>query len=238
MFFKNLGRYQKRAKVGGPLLSVEASGTVAQTLTFLRSRGNNVVRARVIPTNPQTMAQSQARIVLSFNGEASKRINLNQVGKADSATMTPKEYLISIQTTTGTWVSAFVQRGFPDGRVTFEADIAAYAALTEQEKTAWTTWNTALPNSFGVIVAPAGGAPNVEAPAAAFLFARGMARAGYITPVPAGTPPTWDNTLRALSREELAEQKKNPDGVSMADKIAQATKEAIAGVKAKAPKPA
>ena len=238
MIFNKHSKYRKMAKVGGPLLSVEASGTVARTLTFLRSRGNNVVRARVIPTNPQTMPQSQARIVLSFNGEASKRINLNQVGKADSATMTPKEYLISIQTTTGTWVSAFVQRGFPDGRVTFEADIAAYAALTEQEKTAWTTWNTALPNSFGVIVAPAGGAANVEAPAAAFLFARGMARAGYITPVPAGTPPTWDNTLRAMSKEELAEQKKNPDGVSMADKIAQATKEAIAGVKQAKPKPA
>ena len=220
------------ARVEGPLQSFTASGTIAGVATFLRSRGQNVVRGRVIPKNPQSMNQSLARIVLSFNGAASSRMNLNQVGKADGNAMTPKEYYQSIQTTRGTWVSEFMARGFPDGRTTFAADQAAWADLEAGEMTAWVTWNNAFSNPFAVVVAPPGGATNVVAGAAAFTWARALARGGYISTLPTTTPPTWDNTLKGMSKADLLEQKMSPGGVSPAARLEQAIKEARAEVAA------
>ena len=232
MFRSTARQFKKEAKAEGPLQSLGASGTIGGTLTFGRSRGFNFVRARVTPRNPQSAKQSAARIVLSFNGAASSRMNLNQVGKRDGATMTPKEYYESIQSTMGTWVSEFMRRGFPDGTITFAADQAAWSALEAGEMTAWNTWNDAFANSFAVVVAPPGGAANVVAGAAAFTWARALARGGYIPTVPTTTPPTWDNTLKAMTRDEVARMKKYPDGVLPEAALAQAIKEAQAEVAA------
>jgi hypothetical protein len=49
------------AKVSGPLLSMDASGTVANAFTFSKWKGRNYVRQRVIPSNPQTAAQTAVR---------------------------------------------------------------------------------------------------------------------------------------------------------------------------------
>ena len=49
------------AKVTGPLLSLDASGTVADVLTFSRWKGRNYVRQRVIPSNPNTPDQIAIR---------------------------------------------------------------------------------------------------------------------------------------------------------------------------------
>ena len=49
------------AKTVGPLMSLDASGTVAGTITFSKWKGRNYVRQRVIPANPQTTAQTGVR---------------------------------------------------------------------------------------------------------------------------------------------------------------------------------
>ena len=49
------------AKVTGPLLSLSASGTVADTMTFLRWKGRAYVRQRVIPTYTNTTLQVNVR---------------------------------------------------------------------------------------------------------------------------------------------------------------------------------
>ena len=49
------------AKVTGPLLSLDASGSVASTLTFSRWKGRNYVRQRVIPTYTNTATQKAVR---------------------------------------------------------------------------------------------------------------------------------------------------------------------------------
>jgi hypothetical protein len=49
------------AKVTGPLLSLDASGSVASTITFSRWKGVNYVRQRVIPTYSNTFKQSAIR---------------------------------------------------------------------------------------------------------------------------------------------------------------------------------
>lgn len=53
------------AKVTGPLLSLDASGTIASTMTFSRWKGINYVRQRVIPTYTNTAEQQAVRDIVS-----------------------------------------------------------------------------------------------------------------------------------------------------------------------------
>jgi hypothetical protein len=53
------------AKVTGPLLSLDASGTVASTITFSRWKGINYVRQRVIPTYSNTFKQVAIRSLMT-----------------------------------------------------------------------------------------------------------------------------------------------------------------------------
>lgn len=63
------------ARVKGPLFSIDASGSVANTITFSKWKGRNYVRQHVIPQNPQSATQVNVRtawdlLVVSFQGEA------------------------------------------------------------------------------------------------------------------------------------------------------------------------
>ena len=49
------------AKVTGPLLSIDASGKIGDSIVFTRWRGTKVVRQYVIPANPNTAAQQVQR---------------------------------------------------------------------------------------------------------------------------------------------------------------------------------
>lgn len=53
------------AKVTGPLLSLSASGTVADTMTFSRWKGRAYVRQRVIPTYSNTTGQAKIRDLMT-----------------------------------------------------------------------------------------------------------------------------------------------------------------------------
>jgi len=52
------------AKVTGPLLSLDASGSVAGAMTFSRWKGVNYVRQRVIPTYKNTTLQGKIRKII------------------------------------------------------------------------------------------------------------------------------------------------------------------------------
>lgn len=53
------------AKVTGPLLSLDASGSIASTMVFSRWKGINYVRQRVIPTYTNTALQITVRALMS-----------------------------------------------------------------------------------------------------------------------------------------------------------------------------
>ena len=53
-------------KVNGPLMSLDASGTLADTITFSKWKGRNYVRERVIPSNPKSGAQVGRRSMFKF----------------------------------------------------------------------------------------------------------------------------------------------------------------------------
>ncbi|MDD3530473.1 MAG: hypothetical protein PHS77_11405 [Gallionellaceae bacterium] len=57
-------------KVNGPMLSFDASGTIAKTATFSKWKGRNYVRQRVIPANPKSDLQVSVRAALKFLAQA------------------------------------------------------------------------------------------------------------------------------------------------------------------------
>lgn len=52
-------------RVTGPFLSLDARGTLADTLTGSYWRGINYIRTRVVPHNPQTAGQTAIRTVMT-----------------------------------------------------------------------------------------------------------------------------------------------------------------------------
>lgn len=58
------------AKVSAPFLSLDASGTVASTLTASKWKGRNYMRLRIIPANPRTAGQLDVRSILGTIAKA------------------------------------------------------------------------------------------------------------------------------------------------------------------------
>ncbi len=66
-------------KVTGPFLSLDARGTLADTLTGSFWRGINYIRTRVVPNNPRSTKQVEIREVLT-DGVSRWKFNLLPAG--------------------------------------------------------------------------------------------------------------------------------------------------------------
>lgn len=53
-------------KVNAPMLSLDASGTIADSMVFSKWKGRNYVRTRVIPSNPRSGKQTGIRAIIAF----------------------------------------------------------------------------------------------------------------------------------------------------------------------------
>lgn len=62
------------AKIKGPLLSLSATGTVADTTTFAKWKGIPYVRQKVNPANPRTTAQVATRSVFGTAAKSWRRV--------------------------------------------------------------------------------------------------------------------------------------------------------------------
>lgn len=58
------------ARTVGPLMSLDASGSVAGTLTYSRWKGRSYVRQLVTPSNPRSVLQVSTRAVMKFLSQA------------------------------------------------------------------------------------------------------------------------------------------------------------------------
>jgi hypothetical protein len=68
-------------KVHGPMMSLDASGTLANAVTYSKWKGRNYVRERVIPSNPKTGPQVGRRAMFTFLSQY-----WQYLGAADKAT--------------------------------------------------------------------------------------------------------------------------------------------------------
>lgn len=68
-------------KVHGPMMSLDATGTLGKAVTFAKWKGRNYVRERVIPSNPKSGGQVGRRAMFTFLSQA-----WNALSDADKAT--------------------------------------------------------------------------------------------------------------------------------------------------------
>ena len=64
------------ARLTAPLLSLDASGSIAKSLVFARWKGISYARVHVIPANPNTTKQQEVRGIFSTLAEMWKRMPL------------------------------------------------------------------------------------------------------------------------------------------------------------------
>ena len=62
------------AKVTGPFMSIDASGTFADVLTASKWKGRSYMRQRVIPANPETSGQKAVRSILGTLAKACRAV--------------------------------------------------------------------------------------------------------------------------------------------------------------------
>lgn len=110
------------AKVDGPLFSLEARGKLGDAIVFFPWKGRHVVRQHVIPVNPQSSAQGDARLALGAIGRA-----CSAVSPANDYAMYVKDYMQDGQTWISTVVSWIIQNVLADG-TDFDTEHGVYAA--------------------------------------------------------------------------------------------------------------
>lgn len=103
------------AKVTGPLMSVSASGKVADSLVFFPWKGYNVVRRWLVPVNPESGGQGDVRLVLGGLGRATRCVEAASAYYVDA---------VSVADPRQTWVSSFVAYIIAN----YMADATAYEA--------------------------------------------------------------------------------------------------------------
>lgn len=179
------------ARVTGPLMSMEASGTIGKTLTFANWVGRQYVRRWTRPSNPQTADQMDQRNAFSVIG-----VGVSQANKClqvNSSTTKTDEQAIRDKTPSGMRWNGYIQKVLTgSGAAGYKAAKLAWDALSH--KAAWET--TAAGLTPPVQSAPQyqeGGASDVAATPGEVLFIMnyGLYLIGARTTAPDSTPPTY-----------------------------------------------
>ena len=179
------------ARVTGPLMSMEASGTIGKTLTFANWVGRQYVRRWTRPANPQTASQMGQRNAFSVIGvgvsQANKCLRIN------STTNKTDEQAFRDKTPSGMRWNGYIQKvltasggaGYFDART-------AWNRLPDQSQ--WeVTANGLVPPVQSAPQYLEGGATDTAATPGQVLFIMnyGLYLIGARTTAPNATPPAY-----------------------------------------------
>ena len=179
------------ARVTGPLMSMEASGTIGKTLTFANWVGRQYVRRWTRPSNPQTADQMEQRNAFSVIG-----VGVSQANKClqvNSSTTATDEQAFRDKTPSGMRWNGYIQKVLTgSGAAGYKAAKLAWDALGGGSS--WET--TAAGLTPPVQSAPQyqeGGASDVAATPGEVLFIMnyGLYLIGASSAAPTDTPPTY-----------------------------------------------
>ena len=179
------------ARVTGPLMSMEASGTIGKTLTFANWVGRQYVRRWTRPANPQTADQMEQRNAFSVIG-----VGVSQANKClqvNSATTMTDEAAFRDKTPSGMRWNGYIQKVLTgSGAAGYKAAKLAWDALGGGSS--WET--TAAGLTPPVQSAPQyleGGATDTAATPGEVLFIMnyGLYLIGARATAPDSTPPTY-----------------------------------------------
>lgn len=181
------------AKVTGPLMSLEASGTIGNALTFSRWVGRPYVRRYTVPSNPQTLDQEVHRNRFSVIGIITTWASRNQ--QTFGANVLDDQALIKAKTPADQRWNGYLLRVMTSGNgAQYEAAKALWEGANLSAQPAWET--AALALTPPMPSAPQRGVGGVSAPAATpgfllFLLHWGMYQLGIQSAAPDATPPVY-----------------------------------------------
>lgn len=106
-------------------MSLDASGTVADTITFSKWKGRNYTRQRIIPSNPNTSGQQAVRSVI---GTLAKACHAVLTSYADSMSVGSPFFTAARDGAPSgqSWISWLQKVMYP----LFSAEVSAYAGLS------------------------------------------------------------------------------------------------------------
>jgi hypothetical protein len=181
------------AKVTGPLMSMEASGTFGKTLTFGNRLGSNVVRKRVVPSNPRNAGQTAARNMQRVAAAIQANVNM-ETYKGAGRLVTDKAAIAAITPSGMRWNSYLVKAIIGTGQVNYDAATAAWGVISGSHA-AWENAGSTTKHQAFVSVAQKVAVTNADDTAITpgELFFR-LVYALYtlgIGAAPTGTPPNY-----------------------------------------------
>ncbi len=142
-------------KVNGPMMSLAASGTLADTITFSNWKGRAYVRERVIPSNPKSGAQVGRRAMFKFLTQ-----NWAGVGAADQASwqdladeIVASPFNAYLKSNMENWHNFLAPtQPTPAVRTNTPSDNALTAAAWEENRIKLTLAGTALGDAWGMTI--------------------------------------------------------------------------------------
>lgn len=181
------------AKVTGPLMSLEASGTIGDALTFSRWVGRPYVRRYSVPGNPQTMMQETHRNRFSAMGTiATWATRNNQIFDTNTDDV---QKLIKSKTPSDQRWNGFLLRVMTSGNgAQFNACQNAWHTITSADQTRWESTATSLtPPMPSAAQRGAGGVSIASATPGFLLFALHWAlfQMGLQPAAPGSAPPIY-----------------------------------------------
>ena len=172
-------------------MSMQASGTFANTLTFGTWKGRQVVRQRVTPSNPRSIGQEGARNKMRLTAIAQRFANLTLLKRAGELT-TDKEELITKAPSGQAWNGFLTKSIIGIAGANFATAQAAWALLSGAQKTAYdTAAATLVPAIPAVVQTGEAGVPAVSLSAgnAYFVYLYGLYFATVADAPPAAAGP-------------------------------------------------
>lgn len=181
------------AKVTGPLMSLEASGTIGNALTFSRWVGRPYVRRYTVPGNPQTLNQETHRNRFSAVGTITTwGTRNNQTYDANTDTV---QELIKSKTPADQRWNGYLLRVLTSGNgAQYDAAKSEWEGAMLANQAAWESAATGLAPPMSS--AAQRGALGVSTTAATpgfllFLLHWAMFQIGVDSAAPGATPPTY-----------------------------------------------
>ena len=179
------------ARVTGPLMSMEASGTIGKTLTFANWVGRQYVRRWTRPSNPQTADQMELRNAFSVIGVGASQAN--KCSQVNGSTIKTDEQAFRDKTPSGMRWNGYIQKVLTgSGAAGYNAALSAWNTFFD--KTAWeNAANGLMPPVPSAPQYLAGGATDAPASPGKVLFIMnyGLYLIGASATPPGNTPPTY-----------------------------------------------
>lgn len=148
------------AKVTGPCFSLDARNKLGDAIVYSYWKGVNYVRTRIIPKNPKSDDQAQARLFMGCVGKNNKMIeSLSQGDTGDSVLYTQ---ILAKTPTDQSWMSYFAKTQIGLVAANILAARSAWTALDAPTKLLWTTAAATIPITgfdigYGVVTPITGG---------------------------------------------------------------------------------